>query len=184
MPISILTPGMGLDWGWVIAFPHSGEVEYDMPLLNHFSAVFPWWYSDDDLDQEPIPLGNRLWCFILFPLRHAILMWWFIVILGEEGMGYSPFIRELADSHVAHVLAMAPGSACHEQNILAALIQWYMTTHTHIHLVPVLYIRILLKTILSKSIGNSFHTFTMVIHYVIHFRDHHHCLRGHDSYCL
>ena len=60
-----------------------------------------------------------------------------IVILGEEGMGYSPFIRELADRHVAHVLAMAPGSVCHEQKNLAALIEWYMTTHTHIHLVSV-----------------------------------------------
>jgi len=55
-----------------------------------------------------------------------------IVILGEMGMGYSPFIRELANSHVAQVLAMAPGSACHEQKNLSALIQWYITTHTHI----------------------------------------------------
>ena len=34
-----------------------------------------------------------------------------IIILGKEGEGQSPFIRELDDSHLGHVLAMAPLSA-------------------------------------------------------------------------
>ena len=29
------------------------------------------------------------------------------IILGEEEVGHSPFITELDDSHVGHVLAMA-----------------------------------------------------------------------------
>jgi len=32
----------------------------------------------------------------------------FIIILGEKGVGHSFFIRELDDSHVGHVLAIAP----------------------------------------------------------------------------
>lgn len=31
--------------------------------------------------------------------------------LREEGLGHSPFVRELDGSHVGHVLAMAPCSA-------------------------------------------------------------------------
>ena len=42
-------------------------------------------------------------------------------IVGEEGMGHSTFIRELDDSHVGHMLAVAPSSTCHEQKNSASL---------------------------------------------------------------
>ena len=64
-----------------------------------------------DLDQEPISLDSRLWCFTLFSL--IIIIPWIIdvdVINGyhnlSQGEGQSPLISELDDSHIGHVLAM------------------------------------------------------------------------------
>jgi len=62
------------------------------------------------LDQKPSPLGSRLRCFTLL----SFVLWLVIIILGEEGVGHSPFIRSESschESHVGHVLAMAIHSA-------------------------------------------------------------------------
>lgn len=64
-----------------------------------------------DLDQQPIPLDSKLWCVILFPLIISCIadadvingyrhLWG-----GGHAVWQSPFIRELDDSHVGHVLA-------------------------------------------------------------------------------
>jgi len=63
-----------------------------------------------DLEEEPIPLVSRLWCFILFQLiilcyaqqMLVLRLSMIIMILGEEELGHSPFIREFNNSHLGH----------------------------------------------------------------------------------
>ena len=58
-----------------------------------------------------------------------MLMWSMVIVtLGEEGEGQLPFIRELNDSHVGHVLTMAPLSAyIHCKNIICYFWQLHLS---------------------------------------------------------
>ena len=62
-----------------------------------------------NLDHESITLGCRLGLINNYYAAPCITV--VILIFGEEGVGHSPLIRQLDDSHVGQVLAMATSFA-------------------------------------------------------------------------
>lgn len=56
--------------------------------------------------QQPLMLHSAIIMPCTLDVGVVILI--VIIILWEEGVGHSPFILELDDSHVGHVLSMAP----------------------------------------------------------------------------
>ena len=77
-------------------------------LISHYVKKGKLCFHDGTaLDQEPISLGSS--CLMLHPTSinklPCITDVGIVIILGEEGVEHSPFIRVLDHSRVDHMLA-------------------------------------------------------------------------------